>query len=287
MNLLKVPFLMVCLLSIQTILFAGNTNQTIYINSGVHACFDGAQMPFKAFNASTSFSNRNVQLSAAIGDTIFLEVINTDSIQHGFDVKGLAGIRDTVAANDTINVAISSASLGIFIYYDHINNEDEAYLGLSGIFAVGVNSNTFFWNLKDHELAVNDSVMTGGSVDWMTYYPDYFTINGASNPNVNLDTTARVEGAIGDTILIYMANTGRAEHSIHFHGYHLEILFSTDHSNYVGRLKDTFPMKKMTGYVLRLVPDQTGEYPVHDHNLLSVTGGGLYPFGMFLTILIQ
>jgi hypothetical protein len=287
MNLLKVPFLMVCLLSIQTIVFAGNSNQTIYINSGVHSCFDGAQMAFKAFNSNATFANRNVQLSAGIGDTIFLEVINTDSVQHGFDVKGLTGVRDTVAAYDTINVVVSSASLGTFIYYDHINNEGEAYLGLSGIFAVGVNANTFYWNLKDHELAVNDSVMTGGTVDWMTYYPDYFTINGTSNPNVNLDTTARVEGAIGDTILIFMANTGRAEHSIHFHGYHLEILYSSDHSNYVGRLKDTFPMKKMTGYVLQLVPDQVGEYPVHDHNLLAVTGGGLYPFGMFLTILIQ
>ena len=55
----------------------------------------------------------------------------------------------------------------------------------------------------------------------------------------------------------------------------------------IGRIKDTFPLKRMEGYVLRLVPDQVGEYPVHDHNLLSITGGGLYPFGMFLTILIQ
>lgn len=278
---------MVCLLGMQTILFAGNSQQTIYINSGVSTCVDGATMSYKAFNSTTTFTNNNERLQIGVGDTLFLQVINTDTVEHGFDIKWTTGIRDTVQPDDTINVTFSSNTTGLYIYYDHLNYPSNAYLGLAGIIAVGANSNSYFWNIKDHELAWNDSISNGGTVDWMTYYPDYFTINGKSNPNINSDTTARVTGTVGDTILIFMANTGQADHSIHFHGYHCTILYSSMNSAYVGRSKDTFPIKEMEGYVLRLIPDQTGEYPVHDHNLLSITGGGLYPFGMFLTILIQ
>ncbi|MBL4704358.1 MAG: multicopper oxidase domain-containing protein [Flavobacteriales bacterium] len=285
--LYKGILMMVCMLCIQTIVFGGNTASTIYINSGVHTNFDGSLIQLKAFNPSPTFTNRNVQLTTGIGDTIFLQVINTDVIEHGFDVKWLSGLRDTIPAGDTINVEITSASLGLFIYYDHMNAPDQAYLGLSGIIAVGVNSNSFYWNIKDHELGLNDSIMSGGMVDWSTYYPDYFTINGNSHPSINLDTTARVTGSIGDTILIFIANTGQAEHSLHFHGYHSEILYSSARPVEVGRSKDTFPVKVMEAVILRMIPDQVGEYPVHDHNLLSVTGGGLYPFGMFSTILIQ
>lgn len=274
-------------LVLQTIGFAISINQTIYINSGNSTCIDGKQMSYKAFNSSPSFVNRNMQFSLSLGDSLFLQVINNDTIEHGFDVKWTQGSRDTVSAGDTINVVFSSSEQGLFIYYDHLNYPDNAYMGLSGIIAVGVNANTFFWNIKDHQLNWNDSIASGNTVDWMDYYPDYFTINGQSNPNINLDTTARVEGFVGDTILIFMANTGQAEHSIHFHGYHCDILYSSMNINHVGRNKDTFPIKRMEAYVLRLVPHQTGEYPVHDHNLLSITGGGIYPFGMFLTMLIQ
>jgi len=280
-------FTMVCVLGIQTIFFANNITKTIYINAGQNTCVDGKQMAYKAFNSTVIFEERNVQISMQVTDTLLLQVINNDTTEHGFDVKWTVGLRDTVQAGDTLDVVFSSTDQGIFIYYDHLNYPNNAYMGLAGIIAVGTNSNTYFWNIKDHDLAWNDSIGAGGVVDWLNYYPDYFTINGLSNPNINSDTTARVEGVVGDTILIYMANTGQAEHSIHFHGYHCEILSSSMSVGHVGRLKDTFPIKRMEGYVLQLVPHQIGEYPVHDHNLLSITGGGLYPFGMFLTILIQ
>ena len=222
-----------------------------------------------------------------IGDSLHLKVINNDTITHGFDIKWTTGLSNTIASGDSIEITFSSQNIGSYIYYDPLNYPNNAYVGLSGIIAVGSNSNSYFWNIKDHQLTWNDSIANGNNVNWSNYYPDYFTINGQSNPNINLDTTARVTGFVGDTILIYMANTGQAEHSIHFHGYHCNILFSSYKPSHVGRSKDTFPVKIMESYVLMLIPDKPGEYPVHDHNLLSVTGGGLYPFGMFLTLLIQ
>lgn len=278
---------LVCLLGFQTIFFAGNVKDTIYINSGQGLFVNGKQMPYKGFNSTPTYENRNAQLSVGIMDTLVLTIVNNDTILHGFDIRGISGYKDTLQQGDTLEVTFHSSTPRVCIYYDHINYPNNAYMGLAGILAVGANDNTYYWNIKDHQSDWNDSIASGGVVNWLDYYPDYFTINGLSNPDINSDTTARVEGNIGDTILIFMANTGQAEHSIHFHGYHCEILYSTSSPMHTGRIKDTFPLKRMEGYLLRLVPHQTGEYPVHDHNLLSITGGGLYPFGMFLTILIQ
>ena len=127
----------------------------------------------------------------------------------------------------------------------------------------------------------------GNTVDWTTYYPDYFTINGNSNPHINADASARVVGNVGDTINIYMVNTGQSLHSIHFHGYHSEILDSSKFPNHIGRSKDTFGIHSMELVVVQMIPHQVGEYPVHDHNLVAVSGGNIYPNGMFLTMLIQ
>ena len=52
-------------------------------------------------------------------------------------------------------------------------------------------------------------------------------------------------------------------------------------------MKDTFPVYSMETVVLELVPDKVGEYPVHDHNLVAVSGANLYPNGMFLTLFID
>ena len=108
-----------------------------------------------------------------------------------------------------MEVTFHSSTPRVCIYYDHINYPNNAYMGLAGILAVGANDNTYYWNIKDHQSDWNDSIASGGVVNWLDYYPDYFTINGLSNPDINSDTTARVEGNIGDTILIFMANTDK------------------------------------------------------------------------------
>jgi len=244
-------------------------------------------MSYRAFNNAPSFSQKNAQLHVGVGDTLFLTVVNNDTVEHGFEISESVGLTDTLQPNDTILVKFYSNQQAVHCYYDHLNYPDNKNVGLAGLISVSNSANRFYWNVKDHQLAWNDSIANGGTVTWSDYYPDYYTINGASNPDVNLDSTARVTGAVGDTLLIFVMNTGQAEHSLHFHGYHCTIKYSNVHPNWVGRSKDTFPFKKMEGYVLELIPDQVGEFPMHDHNLLSITAGGNYPFGMFLTILIQ
>ena len=279
-------FLFCCLLA--TLSYCVNINQTLYINSGYYLAVDSSQFPYSSFNEDTNFQAENQRIIIAPNDSLFLMVINTDSITHGFNIKNYAGINKTIPAGDTAYISCSFASNGIHIYYDSYNYPSNRYMGLGGMIVVENSSaSRFFWNIKEHQKLWNDSISTGATVPWQNYHPDYFTINGKSNPHINSDSTARVIGKLGDTIRIYIANTGQSVHSLHFHGYHSNIIYSSKHPTHVGRLKDTFSVYSMESLILELIPDQKGEFPVHDHNLVAVSGGHIYPNGMFLTILIQ
>lgn len=280
--------LLLILIGIPCFTHAVTQTQTLYINSGQYLAVDNSTFPRLAFNPTTTFEAANVQIQINNTDTLELTIQNNDSVVHGFDIKGFSGIQTTINPGGTAVVSVTFPMVGCYIYYDHLNAPDYAYLGLSGmIVADAFAGPSFFWNIKDHQKGYNDSLMAGTSVDWNSYYPDYFVINGKSNPDINSDPTARVIGNVGQTIRLYMANTGQAIHSMHFHGYHLEIISSTAHPTDAGRSKDTFPIKSMETLILELIPDKPGEYPVHDHNLVATTGGGMYPSGMFTTLLIQ
>jgi FtsP/CotA-like multicopper oxidase with cupredoxin domain len=81
-------------------------------------------------------------------------------------------------------------------------------------------------------------------------------------------------------------NNGLSIHSLHFHGYHLTVEKDSKNPSYTGRSKDSFGVYPNESLILSCTPDKPGEYPVHDHNLVAVTGGQQYATGMFSTILI-
>ena len=148
-------------------------------------------------------------------------------------------------------------------------------------------SKKYYWNLKDHQTLFNFKIADGNVVNFRDYEPDYFTINGKSFPDLQNDPGAVVKANVGDTVLIYMVNTGQSLHSIHFHGFHCTSVYSTSRAIGKNWIKDTYPVYSMEGVVLRLVPDKKGLYSVHDHNLVAVSGGGTHPNGMFLIMEIQ
>jgi hypothetical protein len=262
---------------------ATQVEDTLYINRGMFTAFNGEQFDYMAFNTTASFENENKRFLLGLSDTLNLRVINNDLVEHGFSIKN-SSISETIPAGDSISIQFSSLVQKAFIYHDHLN--EFTYLGLGGMLVFTEHTHNFFWNMKEHQQAWNISIANGGTEDWNNYYPDYFTINGRSNPDIQTDVNAKVVGNVGDTIHIYMVNTGKSIHSIHYHGYHAEIIQSTKFPNQIGRSKDTFPVYGLEIVVLELVPDQPGEYPVHDHNLVAVSGGGMYPNGMLLTLLI-
>lgn len=249
---------------------------------------DANTFTYYAFNATPTFNQTNARIQIAPGDSLYISVVNTDVIEHGFNITNTVGYGTTIPAGDTVTIPTLFSDFGAHIFYDSLNYPTFRYMGLGGMIVVdATNYSSFYWNIKTHLGIWNDSLENGYTVDWSTYYPDYYTINGNSNPDINADADAKVVGNVGDTIRIYIANTGQSIHSLHFHGYHLTILNADIHQAHVGRSKDTFPIKSMEVLILELVPDKPGEYPVHDHNLVAVTGGGMYPNGMVLTMLIQ
>lgn len=249
---------------------------------------DAENFTYYAFDSTSTFNTTNSRLRIAIGDSLYITIYNTDVIDHGFDITETSGYSSVIPAGGNITVATRFDSRGVYIFYDNLDYPKYRYLGLGGMIVVDDFAGPeFYWNIKELQGIWNDSLDAGWSVDWLDYVPDYFTINGNSNPDINTDPAARIEGTVGETIRLYIANSGQSIHSLHFHGYHLEIITSSKNPSHVGRSKDTFPVYGMETMILELVPDKPGEYPVHDHNLVAVSGGKIYPNGMFLTMLIE
>ncbi len=277
-----------CLLA--SLLYGAQIKDTLYINRGDLVLVDSVEMPYLAFNANSNFSGENKRLIYSLGDDLLLTIVNNDTVQHQFAIKGFPAFSTSIGAMDTSTTLINIDSLGAHIYFDPSTNESFSYLGMAGMIVVEDPNSTasnFYWNIKEHQLLYNIELTSGNLVDWSEYYPNYFTINGRSNPYINQDPFARVTGLVGDSIYIHMVNTGQSLHSMHFHGYHGEIVRSTRHPNHIGRSKDTFPIYSMEVVTILIVPNQPGEYPVHDHNLVAVSGGNIYPNGMFVTLLID
>lgn len=267
---------------------ANSVHYTLYINAGIYTAIDNQQFAGAAFNTTPVYTAENARMTLAMGDTLVVKVINTDSNDHGFTIQG-QGTAVTINPGDSAEVsAVFNENNTAFIYYDHLNYPSYRALGLAGLIHVTSSGiSTFYWNLKEFRKDWAADHAQGIAVDWTSYYPDYFTVNGRSNPQINNDPAARVTGTVNETIHVIIANTGQSVHSIHFHGYHAEIIYSSANTGHKGRSKDTFPTHTMETLILEIIPDKTGEYPVHDHNLVAVSAGGIYPNGMFLTMLIQ
>jgi plastocyanin len=258
--------------------------QELWINNGVSNVVDSPEIPYTAFNPSTEFETLNAILTVSIGDTIAFTIHNNDSLTHGFNIKNvtLPGGPYTIAPGDFITLDVPFENYGAYIYYDDFNYPHYKSLGAAGTIMV---SNTehpvFYWNMKEHDKPWNIAITEGVYDPIEDYVPLYFTINGLSNPETQDDPISKITGSVGDTLIVCIVNTGQMTHSIHFHGYHATITYSSASPSHVDRIKDTFPVQEMETILVYLVPDKIGKYPVHDHNLVATSGNGIYANGMF------
>lgn len=266
-----------------------NISIRLVIRQGNLLMNDGTSFPYKVYTTQSTFVEKSDLFIWQTGDIITLKVVNSDGNVHGFAIDN--GINfGSIAAGDSIEQVLSSFPEGVYRYYDPLNLPYNQYLGMSGIIHVKATSDLtpyFYWDLREHQLAWNSDIISGNSPIINQYDPFYFTINGRSEPDINTDTIARVTGNVGNEVRIVIVNNGMSIHSMHFHGYHAFLLKNSKNSTHEGREKDTFPIYPKEHVVLSFVPDKPGEYPVHDHNLVAVTGGGIYHAGMFTTLLIE
>jgi plastocyanin len=258
--------------------------EELWINNGVSNVVDSPEIPYTAFNSTTEFETLNAILNVSIGDTIAFTIHNNDSLTHGFNIKNISlpGGPYTIAPGDFIAVEVPFENYGAYIYYDDYNYPHYKSLGAAGTILVSNSPHpVFYWNLKEHDKFWNTEITEGELAPIVDYAPLYFTINGLSNPETQDDPLSRITGNVGDTLVICMVNTGQMTHSLHFHGYHATVTYSSQNPSHVDREKDTFPIQEMQTILVYIVPDKIGKYPVHDHNLVATSGNGIYANGMF------
>jgi FtsP/CotA-like multicopper oxidase with cupredoxin domain len=265
-------------------------HKKMYINRGVFTTVGRTTFPYIAFNDSASFDSLNPVIALTTHDTLILKVINHDSVTHGFHVQGYPGAQPyLIHKADSISDTLTFKTQGIYIYYDSYQYPRYRYLGEAGMICINnsTTSKKFYWNIKEHESGYNGKLAAGIPVNWAQYSPDYYTVNALSYPDLVEDTSRTwIHGNIGDTLHIALANTGQSAHPIHFHGFHCKVIYSAN-TEQIGRIKDTFPLKRMEAIIVELVPDKKGYYSIHDHNLMTNTGGGMHMRGIMSIMRVE
>jgi len=282
----KLAFIIATIFFVQTTLFSKNIPLKLYVYSGNLIAVNDSLIPILSIHTVDAFSQENIKILVDVNDTLSLWVVNKDNFPHDFRIKGMMG-NISINPNDSSFIQWSFPKVGVYTYFDSLDYPKNTYLGLSGMIVVKDKiEKSFYWNIKEFDSKWNEQLIKGQSVNWTNYSPNYFTINGRSNPKIDLDPKARITGEVGDTLILYITNTGQSIHSLHLHGYHATILFSSKSPMHQGREKDTHPVFPMESIVLQIVPDKPGIYPVHDHNLVAASANNFYPNGMFTTMKI-
>ena len=275
-----------CLLLSFPSLWALQIQDTLYLNSGQSMMADSSMQIGFAFNGTPIYSAHNKVLKASPGDSLQLTIFNSDSTDHAFVLEGHSSGNWNLPAGQFSSRSFATTSEGVFLFVEASASSKYRYLGAAGMLVVegGHPAASYYWNIREFSSLWNDSLQANQSINWSAYDPDYFILNGRGKPQIVDDSSAVVRGGVGDTIRIYVINTGLGLHSLHFHGYHVRVVQASKHPRKTNWIKDTMPVATKESLTLELIPDKPGMYPVHDHNLISVSGGGYYPHGIFLVM---
>lgn len=125
----------------------------------------------------------------------------------------------------------------------------------------------------------NNAIDNGNVPDETVFEPNYHTLNGLSYPDTMNDSDTRLNCTLGEEVLVRVGNLSNVRHSLHFHGFHAQLLRRNNKFNNTLPEKDTFgiPAFSTTEIVMPVV--QVGEYPLHPHGLTTTTDNGLYQGG--------
>lgn len=269
----------ILLLIIQTGI--GASYDTLYIVKGQRT-YGSSTMNQLGFSSSSLFENAPALIHGQLGDTLYLSIYNFDSNYHRVQFSSFTQNTDSIEPGGVFQYTLPLTGEGIYEFHDDLGDGISKYMGLYGVLEIGLKHPTFYWQLSE-----TDTNWTTANWDMNnTYQPQYFSINHRNAPETMTDSIGAVTGSVGDTILIAIANHGMMKHAIHFHGYHCTIIFDSKDQGRLGWIKETFPVDIGAQMILRLIPDQPGDYPVHDHNLMAVLGAGEYIKGMMTMIKI-
>ena len=260
---------LVILFLFNSIAFSAVVFDTLHINRGYLTIVD-ENIRTCVFNDSATYNIQNRVLEINYGDVLELHIINNDVLDHTFTVDGLIETSNIILAGGTNDFTLNFPDEGAYRFYS-----DQPYgelLGASSVIMYGYDTYPkYYWNLFEQQDTLAEEIDLGLETTIPNdYQPDVFTINMRVYPDLTSDTLSYVNQNVGDTIMIVVTNSGNMVHTLHFHGYHIEIIDASENSQINGWIKDSFPILIGEVVLVRLIPDQEGTYPVHEHNLINV-----------------
>lgn len=223
---------------------------------------------------------------------------------HGLDTdQENDGVPDThppVAPGSSFTYKFTASHAGTYFYHCHVDTVEHLQMGMHGAFIVkaknGVNQawtggpaydKEYVMLLNEFDPVWHEAVADGKPYDRTDYHPRYWTINGKSFPDTLNDESTMVHAIAGQKILIRFINSGYQEHSIHMHGFHFKVIASDGRPLPEPLDKDTLSIGPAERYDILVTIDQTGEFPLHSHNIVDNTNNGVYPGGMHTMMCIE
>lgn len=265
----------------------------LYVRGGTLETTDGRSLPVLCYAGDGTGPARlpNPEISLQAGDELQVTLHNQDAAAHGFEIVGLVSAGSSVAPGTSQTFGFLFPDPGCWLYRDPVDTPVNQGLGLAGAVVVGDPGSThdgeFLWLLNEHSETWLLDHQAGQPVDDAVYLPNYFTVNGLSGLDTLGDPRATVAGRVGDSLLIHAVNGGLRLHSIHFHGYHVQLLWRDGAALASPWEKDTVAIPAGGTALFLLTPHQPGLFPIHDHVVQSVTADGVYPLGMIVFADIQ
>jgi len=255
----------------------------LYIVQGQRTMVDGASFSLKTISQQNSFPAEVRPLKSS-KEVSSIKITNSDSLDHVLILQP-GNHRLFIAKAEILDTAISLKK-GSYTLRD--NDELESHLGVTAMLEIATSKpNQFYWQINEYESDIIEKARIGEPIDFTNYSPDYFLINGLSHPDIDTSKITKVRASVGDTVYVEIMNSGRSVHPIHFHGFHFFVDYSSVKPWSVGWEKDTYAVLPGERVSFRFIPDKKGKYPVHDHNLVAVSGNRIYPNGMFTIMHIE
>lgn len=287
--MIKQLIILIGFITITGFTFSATVYDTLHINKAPQQIGGpfGYTLQACVFNATSTFDVQNEIIELNEGDDLQLHVINHDTLEHTFTIDAMVESNNILAAGATQDFTLNFVNIGPYRFYSDVFYG--RHLGASSIIMYGYENHArYYWNMfeQNADLSQEIALLNVNSIPF-DYQPDIFSINMKVHPDLENDPYAKIVQNVGDTIYITVVNSGVMLHTLHFHGYHIEIISASINTIYNGWIKDSFSILQDETMLIRLVPDQPGLYPVHEHNLINITTNGNYPGGMLNLLEIQ
>jgi plastocyanin len=222
---------------------------------------------------------------------------------HGLDTDqandGVPHTSENILVGDSFTYQFIATHAGTYFYHCHVDTVEHLQMGMHGAFIVkakgGVNQawtdgpsydKEYTFVLNEIDPVWHKAVEEGKVYDRTDFHPRYWTINGKAYPDTENDPTTMIEGKVGETILVRLINSGYQTHAMHLHGSHFQVIASDGRPLPAEVEKDTINVGAGERYDVLITFTQSGEFPLHSHNIIDNTNNGVYPGGLHTMVSI-